>query len=372
MHFSKVKNFSFENIEQYLNQYKDVPWVFYDIETTGLYAKEKITFKNDTFWLHKPGQITQLSASAIKPNLVGRGLNKRIDWSNWDNLSLKEIYYKKGYSDVISDPGEFNEKATLQKRVYNQLTLEKLVGAYVSQFNSTDLDLPRRIHFAICSSVRSEIEKNEELSEEVKKVLTDQITKFNNLSRVFWLSERRDRYNLRREFLICLSRLTSVILKDSQRDLLNNSSYWDSHFPDGTEEEVLINFNSYLQDIKEFGKPLMIGQNNTNFDHKFIDLRCQRYKIPHNNSIEFDLRGVTKYLFHPFIEKNKDSRADCAKWHNSLLIVREDPKKSYLSAKLGDLAKTFDMSFDNWHNSIYDVRMTIKVFFKLMSILKAG
>lgn len=371
MYYTKVKNYNIKQLKDFLSQYKNIPWVFYDIETTGLTAEEKVK-PGDKFWLTKPSQITQIAASAVKPALCGKGINQKIDWcSKWENIKPVEIYYKNNLSDGASIKGEFNEKCMLNKFTYNQLTLERLVQSYMSQFECSDIALARKIHYSIREAIRTDLQ-SKEISELAKIGLEAQLKKFDNLSAIFWRLDLRERRKMRKEFMSTLSRLTGIILKGTKKSILDATSYFDDHYPDGTEEELLINFNSYLEDIKasyESDKVLLLGQNNSCFDHKFIDARTRRHFIKHNNQPEFDVRGLTKYLLHPYLEKNKEQDQECKRIYESLWQERDDPKKSYLSARLGDVAIAFGIKSDKWHNAIYDVRMTKHIFFKIINFL---
>lgn len=371
MFYTKIKRYNLKQLLDYLNQYKDIPWIFYDIETTGLQPLEKIKDKNlDKFWIHKPAQITQLSASAFLPRKTGRYLNQSIDWTNnWSQIRPKEVNYKKTYNDIISDKGEFNEKCGLNKHTYNQLNLEKLVNVYVNLLDSEYSEFVERIHKSILDTVKKEYKF---LSKDSSEILKNYRQTFDNLAMKYWNSSRFDRQELRRDFISTITRFTSIILSDSKKGILIDTSYFDEHWPDGSEKELLKNFSNYIKDIKletNSNEVLMVGQNNSNFDHKFIDKRCNLYNLPHNNSLEFDLRGVTKYLLHPEIIKYKDSKEECKSIYETLFVGRADPKKSYLSARLGDLAKAFDVTLTNWHNAIFDVRATKSVLFEMMRFL---
>lgn len=372
MQYTKIKHYTFSQIKDYLNQYKNTPWIFYDIETTGLFAEEKLSLKNNKFWLTKPAQVTQISAMALAPSKTGRGLKEIINWNdNWRKVNPIEVFYKNNLSDMTSSKGEFNEKCMLNKSIYNQLTLEKLVQGYMSQFESADISLARKIHYSIQQSIKNDL-KGDEISSLAKEHLELQLVKFNEMSSIFWKSSFQERRKMRKDFMSCLSRLTSTILKGTKKSILDATSYFDEHYPDGTEEELLINFNSFLADIKhtcECDKVLMVGQNNSGFDHRFIDTRMRKYLLKHNNNPEFDMRGITKYLLHPFIEKNRSTDQKCEALYKALFVERDDPKKSYLSARLGDLAKSFGIQADSWHNAIWDVRMTKDVFFNIMRFL---
>jgi DNA polymerase III epsilon subunit-like protein len=371
MYYTKVKNYNIKQLKGYLSQYKNIPWVFYDIETTGLNAEEKLKI-GDKFWLTKPSQITQISAAAFKPSLIGHGIKEKIDWNvDWTKVKPAEIYYKNNLSDGSSTKGEFNEKCMLNKFTYNQLTLERLAQSYMTQFESTDVALARKIHYSIREAIKNDLE-SVEISAAAKIGLEEQLKKFDNLSAIFWRLPLKERRNMRKEFMSALSRLTGIILKGTKKSILDATSYFDDHYPDGTEEELLINFNSYLEDIKascESDKVVLLGQNNSCFDHRFIDARMRKYCLKHNNNSEFDVRGVTKYLLHPYLVANKDTNSECKRIHESLWVEREDPKKSYLSARLGDVAVAFGVKSDKWHNAIYDVRMTKHIFFKIIRFL---
>lgn len=336
------------------NELSKIPWVFYDIETFGLHPTEKISINETkgTFWIHKPCQITQLSALVVHP-ISGR---KGIDWAkDFAPVTINSVYYKKSFKDLVSRPNEFNEKALLSQTSYDHLSLEKIVQSYISCFHMTDLDIPRQLHYSICKSVRKIIEKKE-LSEPACRILELQIEKFNAIAREFWLSDIYDRKTIRKELFSTLSRLTSIIISEKRKDILNNSKYFSEHYPDGTEEEVLINFDCFIRDaLSSCGckNALFLGQNNSGFDHRFLDARSRIYGLPHRNNPEFDLRILTRYFFHPICEKER-------------LTETSKNGKQYLTENLSSLAKYFELSDSNWHNSIYDARLTSHIFLLMM------
>lgn len=366
MNYTKLKHFKFSGILHYLNDFKNIPWIFYDLETSGISPTETISEKG---WINKPSQITQISASAFIPPKYGKHLDEEVDWfGDWKPANLAGIYYKKDYSDMISDDNEFNEKCFLLNNTYSQMTLEKLVANYILLIDcNTELEsslLQRNLN-SIFLNIEYQL-TNGSLSLKAREVLLknkDEFQKINNL----YFQEKIDK----KELIASLSKMSSVILSDSTSSILKMTNYYDDNYPLKNEEELLIDFCSYIEDIREScncNQVLLIGQNNSKFDHKFLNKRMNKYLIKRKHYREFDILGVTKYHLHPIITK-EIWRTECNKLYKNLYVTRLKVKNNYLSAKLGNLANAFEIPLTNWHNAIYDVRATKSVFIEMMKFI---
>jgi DNA polymerase III alpha subunit (gram-positive type) len=120
------------------------------------------------------------------------------------------------------------------------------------------------------------------------------------------------------------------------------------------EEDILKQFVSYLESQPN---PVLVAQN-AEFDVNFIQKRADLYNIP------VDMRAYPIF----------DTMMLIKLWHNSLIKTLADSGDEraqtilqaltltgkfgdYVSASMGPVSKAYEISTDDWHNALADVKM---------------
>jgi DNA polymerase III epsilon subunit-like protein len=134
------------------------------------------------------------------------------------------------------------------------------------------------------------------------------------------------------------------------------SDEYREKYPKGmpNEEDILRQFVSYLESQPN---PVLVAQN-AEFDVNFIQKRADLYNIP------VDMRAYPIF----------DTMMLIKLWHNSLIKTLADSGDEraqtilqaltltgkfgdYVSASMGPVSKAYEISTDDWHNALADVKM---------------
>ena len=134
------------------------------------------------------------------------------------------------------------------------------------------------------------------------------------------------------------------------------SDEYREKYPKGmpNEEDILKQFVSYLESQPN---PVLVAQN-AEFDVNFIQKRADLYNIP------VDMRAYPIF----------DTMMLIKLWHNSLIKTLADSGDEraqtilqaltltgkfgdYVSASMGPVSKAYEISTDDWHNALADVKM---------------
>ena len=134
------------------------------------------------------------------------------------------------------------------------------------------------------------------------------------------------------------------------------SDEYREKYPKGmpSEEDILRQFVSYLESQPN---PVLVAQN-AEFDVNFIQKRADLYNIP------VDMRAYPIF----------DTMMLIKLWHNSLIKTLADSGDEraqtilqaltltgkfgdYVSASMGPVSKAYEISTDDWHNALADVKM---------------
>ena len=149
------------------------------------------------------------------------------------------------------------------------------------------------------------------------------------------------------------------------------SDEYREKYPKGmpSEEDILRQFVSYLESQPN---PVLVAQN-AEFDVNFIQKRADLYNIP------VDMRAYPIF----------DTMMLIKLWHNSLIKTLADNGDEraqtilqaltmtgkfgdYISASMGPVSKAYEISTDDWHNALADVKMMMGMTKAIFMALQAS
>ena len=149
------------------------------------------------------------------------------------------------------------------------------------------------------------------------------------------------------------------------------SDEYREKYPKGmpNEEGILRQFVSYLESQPN---PVLVAQN-AEFDVNFIQKRADLYNIP------VDMRAYPIF----------DTMMLIKLWHNSLIKTLADNGDEraqtilqaltmtgkfgdYVSASMGPVSKAYEISTDDWHNALADVKMMMGMTKAIFMALQAS
>ena len=149
------------------------------------------------------------------------------------------------------------------------------------------------------------------------------------------------------------------------------SDEYREKYPKGmpNEEDILKQFVSYLESQPN---PVLVAQN-AEFDVNFIQKRADLYNIP------VDMRAYPIF----------DTMMLIKLWHNSLIKTLADSGDEraqtilqaltmtgkfgdYVSASMGPVSKAYEISTDDWHNALADVKMMMGMTKAIFMALQAS
>ena len=149
------------------------------------------------------------------------------------------------------------------------------------------------------------------------------------------------------------------------------SDEYREKYPKGmpSEEDILRQFVSYLESQPN---PVLVAQN-AEFDVNFIQKRADLYNIP------VDMRAYPIF----------DTMLLIKLWHNSLIKTLADNGDEraqtilqaltmtgkfgdYVSASMGPVSKAYEISTDDWHNALADVKMMMGMTKAIFMALQAS
>ena len=149
------------------------------------------------------------------------------------------------------------------------------------------------------------------------------------------------------------------------------SDEYREKYPKGmpNEEDILKQFVSYLESQPN---PVLVAQN-AEFDVNFIQKRADLYNIP------VDMRAYPIF----------DTMMLIKLWHNSLIKTLADNGDEraqtilqaltmtgkfgdYVSASMGPVSKAYEISTDDWHNALADVKMMMGMTKAIFMALQAS
>ena len=134
------------------------------------------------------------------------------------------------------------------------------------------------------------------------------------------------------------------------------SDEYREKYPKGMpyEEDIIRQFISYLESQPN---PVLVAQN-ARFDIEFVQSRADLYGIPvdmHKYPI-FDTMMLIKLWHNPLIatlaaEGNEQAQVILQ------ALTKTGKFGDYTSASMGPVAKAYEISTDDWHNALADVKM---------------
>jgi len=182
----------------------------------------------------------------------------------------------------------------------------------------------------------------------------------------------------------------------SYDNLLEMTDYYETDAPlnaprpgIGNEHDVLRQFEQFLRKMGGPGRILLVAQN-APFDLRFVNnIFCRRFGRSFTGYQTADTLAFTRQLLIPTLKLLDDDggtldhlqRYENTGWMRELYgrggaiqypLVPHGPKiygRHQYSHRLGDVAEALGMEPSGWHNSLYDVYMTVDVLFASMQLL---
>lgn len=143
-------------------------------------------------------------------------------------------------------------------------------------------------------------------------------------------------------------------------DILKMTQYFSN--PDNAEykeeKEALSGFLKYLKSVSAEGKIVLIAHN-ANFDKNFIDARNKFYGLPPINYEIIDTLQIMQEIFYPLLHVVDE-----------LKILPKIKKSFGYSFTLENMSNALDISAENHHSALPDVRMLIKVTRAIVRLLE--
>ena len=158
------------------------------------------------------------------------------------------------------------------------------------------------------------------------------------------------------------------------------------------ETDLLVNFSNY---VNSFNNPILIAHN-APFDMKMINTRMKMYGLEPINVPVLDTNIILKLFFIPMLKSLKKSGNKLAgdflgkllvpvigvdgpvmepdlDWNTKQPKLNSDgtPKmkeKKYYSTSMGVVAPAFNISIDEWHNALADIKLMVGIFKKTIQL----
>ena len=147
------------------------------------------------------------------------------------------------------------------------------------------------------------------------------------------------------------------------------SGEYREKYPKGmpSEEEVLKQFVLYLESQKN---PVLVAQN-AEFDVNFIQTRSDLYNIPVNMREYpiFDTMMLIKLWHNSLIKTLADSGDERAQTILQALTMT-GKFGDYTTSSMGPVSKAYEISTDEWHNALADVKMMMEMTRAIFMILQ--
>jgi DNA polymerase III epsilon subunit-like protein len=138
------------------------------------------------------------------------------------------------------------------------------------------------------------------------------------------------------------------------------SDEYREKYPKGmpSEEEVLKQFVLYLESQQN---PVLVAQN-AEFDVNFIQKRSDLYNIPVNMQEYpiFDTMMLIKLWHNSLIKTLADSGDERAQTILQALTMT-GKFGDYTTSSMGPVSKAYEISTDEWHNALADVKMMMEM-----------
>ena len=135
------------------------------------------------------------------------------------------------------------------------------------------------------------------------------------------------------------------------------------------EEDILKQFVSYLESQPN---PVLVAQN-AEFDVNFIQKRADLYNIPVNMRAYpiFDTMMLIKLWHNSLIKTLADNGDERAQTILQALTMT-GKFGDYVSASMGPVSKAYEISTDDWHNALADVKMMMGMTKAIFMALQAS
>tara|TARA_Y100000034_G_scaffold83368_1_gene99794 strand:+ start:192 stop:1088 length:897 start_codon:yes stop_codon:yes gene_type:complete len=131
-------------------------------------------------------------------------------------------------------------------------------------------------------------------------------------------------------------------------------------YPKGMPEEIDV-IKEFISYIESQPNPILVAQN-AKFDIDFVQGRADLYELGANlrNYPIFDTMMLIKLWHNPLIKtlaEEGDERAQ----RILQALAKEGEFGEYTSASMGPVSKAYEISTDEWHNALADVKMMMEM-----------
>ena len=148
------------------------------------------------------------------------------------------------------------------------------------------------------------------------------------------------------------------------QDILKMTDYGGKEY-EGKYSEESDTINRFLDWVDSFENPLFIIHN-ASFDMNFLSVRkntpLKRYPV-------LDTLRIMQLHLLPLLKTLKDKDENAYNILQSLLATNKKGHE-YYSVSQGYLSKAFNVSADNWHTAIADVKMLMSIFYNVVKFMK--
>ena len=149
------------------------------------------------------------------------------------------------------------------------------------------------------------------------------------------------------------------------------SDEYKEKYPKGmpNEEDVIRQFVEYLQSQQN---PVLVAQN-AKFDVDFVQKRADLYQIPVNMQEYpiFDTMMLIKLWHNSLIKTLADSGDERAQTILQALTLT-GKFGDYVTSSMGPVSKAYEISTDEWHNALADVKMMMEMTKVIFMALQAS
>ena len=148
--------------------------------------------------------------------------------------------------------------------------------------------------------------------------------------------------------------------------ILSMTRYGEKDREYGDEQEIL---DEFFEFVDSFPNPLLVAQN-ASFDLKFLSVRSggglKRYPA-------LDTRELMDLYLLPLLRTQ--TQAEEGDPEAQALLDKLYVNKGnwgYHSVSMGVVSKAYDISIDDWHNALADVKMMMEMYQKIVQTIQRG
>lgn len=153
---------------------------------------------------------------------------------------------------------------------------------------------------------------------------------------------------------------------DKPQDVLSLTRYGERGRAFMSEKRALEEFVNF---ISQFDNPLLLAQNAA-FDMKFVSTRLAKYDGALEKLPVLDTMTVMNNYMVPLLRTLAKQQDWEAKKILNKLTQKSQWGGRYTSVSMGVVSKAFNISINDWHNALADVKMMMAMFREVYKLLK--